>query len=84
MRDFEILKAANRFPKSRKGMEEGFLVKYNGDIYFICNPDEGMSIEECESWAFDIESRWCIDEYDTETHSYYETEGILRPLILDV
>lgn len=76
MRDFEILKAA------RKGSDEGYIVKYNGDIYFIYDPDDILDIDDFDFWS-QIERRWCFDEYDPDDR-YYEIEGILRPLILDV
>lgn len=82
MRDFEILKAARK-STAHSGSVEGYIVKYEGDLYFIYNPDDGLTIDDCELWSHDIESRWCIDEYDPDDR-YYEIEGILRPLSLDV
>ena len=82
MRDFEILKKAQCAHRSRRGIQEGCLIKYNGDVYFVYDPDHRLNIEDCELWC-EIERNWCFDEYDPETYSYYEAEGILRPLVMD-
>ena len=83
MREFEILKAAQCAHRSRRGIQEGYLIRYNGEVYFVYDPDHRQNIEDCELWC-EIERNWCFDEYDPETYSYYEANGILRPLDLEV
>ena len=82
MREFDIIKAAKR-TKPNRGFTDGYIVKYDGELYFIHTPDEGISLNECVFWTHDIEKHWCIDEYDPNFYQYYEIEGILRPLVLE-
>ena len=82
MKHFEILKPAYRSNGSGFAWDKGYLVKYDGDIYFVYDPNNRMNIEDCEFW-FQIERNWCIDEYDPED-SYFEADTILHPLKLDI
>lgn len=79
LRDFEVIKAAQRSHCS----ESGYIVRYDGDLYFIYN-DKGLRINKCVFWTHDIERGWSVEDYDPEFYSYYEIEGVLRPLELEV
>ena len=83
MKDFEIIKAAKRSHPTLRDLTDGYIVKYDGEIFFIHTPGDGISIEECTIWAFDIEKHWCIEEYDPEFYTYYEVDGFMHPLALE-
>ena len=84
MRDFEVLTKARRAHYKLKRIDDGWIVKYDGDLYFVYEPDEKFNdIEECTFWTFDIERHWIFEEVDEETYHYYESQGFLRKLNLD-
>lgn len=70
MADFTILTSARRIHPQLRGSEEGFIVKYDGDLFFVFDPDEGYDIYSCEYWTLDIERHFCFEDVDTEFFKY--------------
>lgn len=84
MKDFEIITEAKRTHPTLKGFTKGYIVKYDGDLYFVHTPDDGVTIDDCQFWTLDVEKHWCIEDYDADFYNYYEVDSILRPLVLEV
>lgn len=78
--EFEIIKPAHRSTGSGCAWDEGYLVKYDGDIYFVYDPNNRLNIKDYDFW-FQIERAFCVDEYDPEDR-YYEADGFCRRLVL--
>lgn len=79
--DFELVKEARQFNPRLGFSEEGYIVKYEGDLYFIYLPAKGYSIENSTSWLFDIERHWCFNDYDPDYYTYFDKHH--NPLVLD-
>jgi hypothetical protein len=82
-RDFEIVKRALRGHPTIRGLTEGHIVRYEGELFFVYESDENVNIEECDSWRFDIEKKFCFEDYDPDFYHYYEADSILVPLSLN-
>ena len=78
--DFEILIEAIQV--RHKSSDKGYIVRYDGDLYFVCDPNNKHDINECEYWTFDVEKHFCIYDVDTEFYRYYRTDKALEQIDL--
>ena len=75
MKDFKVItKAFQSSPLRVGGWDEGYIVEYEGELYFINHPDEGYTIDNSDFWTHDIERHWCFNEVDTDFYTYYRLD----------
>lgn len=77
LRDFIVIAEVEQYDRIYSTWREGYIVKYENELYFICEPDNGMSIDECMFWTLDIERHWWFNEVDTNDYIYY-TRGTTK------
>ncbi len=70
MADFKILTSARRIHPTFVNSDEGHIVQYDGELFFVWNPDDGYDIHSCDFWTLDIEKHFCFEEIDTEFYRY--------------
>lgn len=78
--DFEILIEAYQAHPTLKGWDKGHIARYDGDLYFVFDPDQKNDINDCEYWTLDVEKKFAIYDIDTEFYRYYHTDRILSPI----
>lgn len=83
MKDFEILTEALQASHNSKLMDKGHIVRYDGDLYFVFDPDNKHDINDCEFWTFDVEKHFCIYDVDTDFYKYYRTDKFLETINID-
>ena len=76
-KDIEIISAAKQKHPQFSHMEEGYIIRYDDELYFIYDPDKKLNIDDCRNWVFDIEKKWCFNEIDEGFYEYYTTDGEL-------
>lgn len=74
MRDFTIIAKAERYKRGSKYVDEGYIVEYAGDKYFIFDGDDGRTIDDCEFWTLDIERHWCFCDLNVNDGYTYFSE----------
>lgn len=74
---FKIIQEATRYQDSLISGTEGYLVEWEGDLYFVHKEkDFDIYSDEIWSWAFDIERKFCVDDIDEEFYRYYDLKKI--------
>lgn len=69
-RDFKVITEARCvYSGTNLTPSNGYICEYRGDLYFIASDE--YSIEDAESWAFDIERKWEFEDVNPE-YAYYE------------
>lgn len=79
--NFKILTSARRIHPQRSHTDEGHIVEYDGDLFFVFEPDEGYDIHTCEYWTLDVENHFCVDEVDTDFYRYKTLDN--KPLNME-
>lgn len=69
-RDYEIIAHADRSLPNVKWLDEGWLVRYNGDLFFVETDADITDIDWCD-WS-SIENKFIPDEIDAaDEYTYY-------------
>ncbi len=76
-KDIEIISAAKQKHPQFSQMEEGYIIRYDDELYFVYDPDKKLNMDDCRNWVFDIEQKWCFNEIDEGFYKYYTTDGKL-------
>lgn len=77
-KEFRILTKAEMSYLKKGELEKGYIIEYEGELYFII--EDGISIYDENIWLWrDIERYFIYYEVE-DCHNYYQPEGILRKL----
>jgi len=70
-RDFEVIRHAYRSSPKSRVMDEGYIIRHDGELFFVTISNNDRDFEDCIFWS-ELERYYVYDELETDFYTYFD------------